>query len=160
MCPGGQKRANGGVLYAKFCLLQAYFCGLWRSSSGGPPRRAGASLPAPWRPPARRAPRPAAARNAAAPAMPSSLLSLPSSSLLSSSSIVLFYFIPTASINPGTAYPSESSEPIIRLNLLLSRRIKKFIINARIEQSIAEIIPRNSVFEAVIKNFWSKKFRL
>ena len=68
--------------------------------------------------------------------------------------------IPTASINPGTAYPSERSELIIRLNLLLSRRIKKFIINARIEQSIAEIIPRNSVFEAVIKNFWSKKFRL
>ena len=39
MCPGGQKRANGGVLYAKFCLLQAYFCSLWRSSSAAACRR-------------------------------------------------------------------------------------------------------------------------
>ena len=39
MCPGGQKRANGGVLYAKFCLLQACFCSLWRSSSAAACRR-------------------------------------------------------------------------------------------------------------------------
>ena len=39
LCPGGQKRANGGVLYAKFCLLQAYFCSLWRSSSAAACRR-------------------------------------------------------------------------------------------------------------------------
>ena len=39
LCSGGQKRANGGVLYAKFCLLQAYFCSLWRSSSAAACRR-------------------------------------------------------------------------------------------------------------------------
>ena len=31
MCPGGQKRANGGVLLPKFCLLEAYF---WPISGG------------------------------------------------------------------------------------------------------------------------------